>query len=285
MPYRVFLRLKVAEIIVGFITGLFGGEGTNILTVLFALGIVLVLIVLGVWALKLLFNATSNVGRGPHRRLSVIDSTAIDPKRQLVLVRRDDVEHLLVLGGPQDMVVETAITPPPEPTPLKRPRRGLTQKMQAEKANGSKPITPPIKEPTPPIPATEPQAPPTKENPLTATVPLAAASVAVDVDPTPDTPDQGEQTTPRRRLTSLRHTGLLRPANRVEPALHPQPSDDQTEFDNEERSDSDTKNAELSRNDAEITPVDPEKRTDASGDGSSESADKKHDDHNQKSDR
>ncbi|OLP61391.1 hypothetical protein BJF93_00110 [Xaviernesmea oryzae] len=43
------------------------------------------------------------------QRLTVLDSTVIDAKRRLVLVRRDDVEHLLLIGGPADLVVETRI--------------------------------------------------------------------------------------------------------------------------------------------------------------------------------
>ena len=61
-----------------FITSLFGGTENSILTVVFALGIVLVLIVLAVWLLKLLFSASGNVARGRNRRLSVSDSLAVD---------------------------------------------------------------------------------------------------------------------------------------------------------------------------------------------------------------
>ncbi|WP_420134760.1 flagellar biosynthetic protein FliO [Rhodopseudomonas sp.] len=46
-------------------------------------------------------------GRMP--RLAVIDAAAVDGRRRLVLVRRDNVEHLLMIGGPSDVVIETAI--------------------------------------------------------------------------------------------------------------------------------------------------------------------------------
>lgn len=42
-------------------------------------------------------------------RLSVMDAAAVDGKRKLVLIRRDDVEHLLLIGGPTDVVVEQNI--------------------------------------------------------------------------------------------------------------------------------------------------------------------------------
>jgi hypothetical protein len=39
----------------------------------------------------------------------VIDAAAVDGRRRLVLVRRDNVEHLLMIGGPTDIVVEPNI--------------------------------------------------------------------------------------------------------------------------------------------------------------------------------
>src|ERR1019366_9347879 len=38
-----------------------------------------------------------------------IDAAAVDGRRRLVLVRRDNVEHLLMIGGPTDIVVEPNI--------------------------------------------------------------------------------------------------------------------------------------------------------------------------------
>ncbi len=51
---------------------------------------------------------------GAARRLSVIDSLTLDPRRRLVLIRRDDKEHLLLLGSQSDIVVEGSIDPPPD---------------------------------------------------------------------------------------------------------------------------------------------------------------------------
>src|SRR5690348_4482564 len=47
--------------------------------------------------------------RGRQPRLAVIDAAAIDGRRRLVLIRRDNVEHLLMIGGPTDVVVEPNI--------------------------------------------------------------------------------------------------------------------------------------------------------------------------------
>jgi len=53
------------------------------------------------------FSTSGRTGRQP--RLSVMDAAAVDGRRKLVLIRRDDVEHLLLIGGPTDVVVEQNI--------------------------------------------------------------------------------------------------------------------------------------------------------------------------------
>jgi flagellar protein FliO/FliZ len=51
----------------------------------------------------------TNTNRGRMPRLAVIDAAAVDGRRRLVLVRRDNIEHLLMIGGPTDIVVESNI--------------------------------------------------------------------------------------------------------------------------------------------------------------------------------
>jgi flagellar protein FliO/FliZ len=48
----------------------------------------------------------------PEPRLSVMEQASVDGKRKLVLIRRDDVEHLIMTGGPVDVVIETGIAAP-----------------------------------------------------------------------------------------------------------------------------------------------------------------------------
>lgn len=43
-------------------------------------------------------------GQGP-RRIRVIESLMIDPRRRLVIVRCDEREHLILLGPASDMIV------------------------------------------------------------------------------------------------------------------------------------------------------------------------------------
>lgn len=50
-----------------------------------------------------------------ERRLEVVDHANIDSRRKLILIRRDDVEHLVMTGGPVDVVIETGIAAAPRP--------------------------------------------------------------------------------------------------------------------------------------------------------------------------
>lgn len=54
-------------------------------------------------------------GPRPERRLAVIDQANVDGRRRLLLIRRDDVEHLIMTGGPVDVVIETGIGAPAQP--------------------------------------------------------------------------------------------------------------------------------------------------------------------------
>ncbi len=64
---------------------------------------------------------TPMVGRPGNRRLRVVESAALDPKRRLLLVRRDDTEHLLLLGPAGEVVVETGIPMAEAPAPEAQP--------------------------------------------------------------------------------------------------------------------------------------------------------------------
>ncbi|BCH59444.1 flagellar biosynthesis protein FliO [Agrobacterium vitis] len=51
-------------------------------------------------------------GRNRQPRLQVLDAAAVDARRRLVLIRRDNIEHLILIGGPTDIVVESGIGEP-----------------------------------------------------------------------------------------------------------------------------------------------------------------------------
>src|SRR5215472_12072090 len=87
------------------------GEGQSGLKILFFVIVVLVLLALAFWLLRR-FGAGrlgGGAARGRQPRLAVIDQATVDGRRRLVLIRRDNVEHLLIIGGPTDVVVEQNI--------------------------------------------------------------------------------------------------------------------------------------------------------------------------------
>ena len=76
-----------------------------------AFSIVMALAGLGVWLAGYLgFMTPFKFRRQENRRLSVLETIDLDSKRRLVLVRRDNVEHLICTGGAADVIIESYIT-------------------------------------------------------------------------------------------------------------------------------------------------------------------------------
>jgi len=85
---------------------------------LLALVLVLALIAALTWAARRFgFGGHLVPKSGKTPRLSVVEVKTIDPRRKLVLVRRDDREHLILLGASQDLLLESGIDAPPPTTP------------------------------------------------------------------------------------------------------------------------------------------------------------------------
>jgi flagellar biogenesis protein FliO len=179
-----------------FLTSLFGGSENAFLTAALALGTVVVLVLLAVWGLKVSFRASNQLIRR-NKRLTIIDSIDVDPKRQLIIVRRDNVEHLILTGGPADVVVEAGI--PAEKPGMPLPRRPAAAPPAAAGA--------------------QPEPPPTK--PAVNEALEAAKTLVATAPPRGPMERLRELAGPvkeRRGSYSLRHTGLMRPVSRMEPA-------------------------------------------------------------------
>lgn len=89
---------------------LFGAEMPLAVRFFLAFIIVLGLIGAAAWAVRRFGSARlGGMARGRQPRLGVIDYATVDARRRLILVRRDNVEHLLMIGGPTDVVVESNI--------------------------------------------------------------------------------------------------------------------------------------------------------------------------------
>ena len=110
---------------------LFGAEMPLAVRFFLAFLIVLGLIGLTAWAVRRF--GTGRLGsntRGRQPRLAVVDHASVDGRRRLILVRRDNVEHLVMIGGPTDLVVEPNIVravAASRDTTVARPTAGIVE--------------------------------------------------------------------------------------------------------------------------------------------------------------
>ena len=128
---------------------LFGTEMPLVVRFFLAFLIVLGLIGATAWAVRRFGAGGLRASpRGRQPRLAVIDFASIDARRRLILVRRDNVEHLLIIGGPSDVVIESnivrAVAPPRD---LAAPRASTADTLGRaialpENGNGSWPLQP-----------------------------------------------------------------------------------------------------------------------------------------------
>ena len=148
--------------------GLFGAEVPLAIRLCLAFLVALGSISATAWALTRFGRRRLAVASGQQARLSIIDTASIEGSRRLILIRRDNVEHLLMIGGPTDVVVETNILRPAG-APLKLP---LTHSSAAaerqprpilERDKASRPLPPepmatphPALQPKPPAPPFKP---------------------------------------------------------------------------------------------------------------------------------
>lgn len=88
-------------------------------------------------------NATSFKGTffgpKPDKRLDVVDQANVDGRRRLVLIRRDNVEHLLMTGGPVDVVIETNIEPGSTTFSSARAENGKVQPIDKSNSGFNRP--------------------------------------------------------------------------------------------------------------------------------------------------
>jgi flagellar protein FliO/FliZ len=91
------------------------GEGAGAMALWLGLGIILLIVVIsfGTWLLRTLRPSLNMGGQGRAgrpQRLAITDAFNLDRDgRKLVIIRRDNVEHLLLIGGTNDVVIETSI--------------------------------------------------------------------------------------------------------------------------------------------------------------------------------
>lgn len=222
---------------------LFGGEGGS-LAVRFFIAFVVVFALIGVtaWLIRRFGSgALSGAGaRGRAPRLAVIEAGAVDGRRKLVLIRRDNVEHLIMIGGPSDIVVEANILRgqnardnassrtsaaaetlpravpldepawPAQPEPAQRPTRAATRPAPLEDTTAWS-LQPELTPPSPPI---APPAPAPAKSRSRASDALAGLAAELNVRPAEPVAPM-PPATPAPRAPSIE---TPRPAARPAPA-------------------------------------------------------------------
>jgi hypothetical protein len=196
------------------------GEGTPTAVKFFiAFAVVFALIGLTAWLIRRFGSgALSGSGaRGRAPRLAVIEAGAVDGRRKLVLIRRDNIEHLIMIGGPTDIVVEANIVRG------QSAREGATSRSSSAADNLPRavPLAEEIAWPLQPEPAPRPTRAATRPAPLED-----ATTWSLQPDQSPPQPPLAPPAPPKRSRASDTLAGLaaelnVRPA---EPAAPPPPA-------------------------------------------------------------
>ncbi len=139
---------------------------SQLLPILLAVAAFLVAALLILYIFRLLFGRRIRApgARNRPRRLDVVDAFDLDRERQLVIVRRDNIEHLLLIGGPNDLLVEGAIN------------RGEASVAQLEPREARPAAPTPGWPPAPPA-ETAAMAPPLRDTPQPAAAPFSLDSL------------------------------------------------------------------------------------------------------------
>ena len=86
--------------------------GTTIIQFIFALGFVIALLLAfayGAKKLGFIARVTVDPDGEQKKRLNIVEILPVDAKRRLILIRRDDKEHLIMLGAERDLLIEQNI--------------------------------------------------------------------------------------------------------------------------------------------------------------------------------
>lgn len=144
---------------------LFGETGGSIAQFALALIFVIALIVLVAWGIKRLGGGRFGTSQSGRAELEIVDAIVVDQKRRLVLVRHGKLEHLLLIGGGSDEVVERSMI------------GGIPI---AARAQAARPVA---SAPAPPAPSAAPAARPPVAWPGPSLPPVSSPSATVPAAP------------------------------------------------------------------------------------------------------
>jgi flagellar protein FliO/FliZ len=185
--------------------------------------VVLALIAAFFWLWRRFAGARLGGGatRGRQPRLAVIDAAVVDGRRRLVLVRRDNVEHLVMIGGPTDVVIEQNIV---RAVPVAPAREAPVGRGQQEPTPPPMPpprgpeLSAPRADTAPPWPL-QPELAPRAVEPEPVFRPQRAPR-APEPEPTQRAPRLAEPEPARQRFVEPESM----PAPRIEPRPEPRPT-------------------------------------------------------------
>ncbi|NKM21153.1 flagellar biosynthesis protein FliO [Rhizobium laguerreae] len=196
-----------------------GAYGSRFLLAAGGVGLALLLLIIVLWVIR--SRAPSPFvrgGRNRQPRLQVLDAAAVDARRRLVLVRRDEVEHLIMIGGPSDIVIESRILPAAAEQPESANRPQPVEQRPISVARPETPPRPPVAArvepaaepvfsapvPPEPRPRPEPSAQPSAQSPArpivappVVTSPLPAEPVTAPLSAERDNPLRAVPPQPR----------------------------------------------------------------------------------------
>jgi flagellar protein FliO/FliZ len=177
------------------------------------------------WAIRR--SGTRRIGsttpRSRQRHLAVIEAAVVDAHRRLILIRRDNTEHLMIIGGGADVVIEANIARVATPREAEAPHSPATGDTlsASDKRSDWRPDHEPVRrEPPPPLPtprlaeqtsrpeapvrphpAPSPPSPPIQRNPQEPDERLARVAEIL-ARPQPAT-QASELRAPRRQVTPM----------------------------------------------------------------------------------
>lgn len=212
----------------GWLTEVLGEQGATITLYILGAAIVLLLIwVAWFWIKRIAAGAFIEGGRNRRHRLAIVDAASIDNQRRLILVRRDDVEHLVLIGGQNDVVIESGIAKTAAEQPQRDPSRDRRSRDVAPPARPA-PEREPAPQPAAPVareaikrPSMNPVPPASPAPPVrTAFAPERPTTPTVSA-PTPEPPqrDEAPVRAPVLRPQEPRQEPKFAPVNasRIEP--------------------------------------------------------------------
>jgi flagellar protein FliO/FliZ len=120
-----------------WLQSVFGSDGSPIVQYIVIFAVIFTALAAIVFTVRRLTGRTIALpgragSRGRQPRLGIVDVYELDRARQLILLRRDNVEHLLLVGGPNDVVVERNIQRTQRPLPEAAIRPELAQEALDE---------------------------------------------------------------------------------------------------------------------------------------------------------